>query len=43
MFDRLKTLRASALRGVLILGLACATTVAWAQDKVVYHINDAEA
>ena len=43
MFDRLKTLRASALRGVLILGLACATTVAWAQDKVVYHINSAEA
>ena len=43
MFDRLKTLRASALRGVLILGLACATTVAWAQDKVVYHINNAEA
>ena len=38
-----ESLRGHFLRGLLTLGLMCAMGLAWAQDKVVYHIDDAAA
>ncbi|WP_333706706.1 DsrE family protein [Ottowia beijingensis] len=44
MYKRLSSAAPRALASALLaVGLAAGSAAAWAQDKVVYHINNAEA